>query len=63
VNSGGPYNDQITIQSANVITRYGGAVKCAAIISDEARVNEFGLKQMWRSPDGMFRNILVESFS
>src|SRR6266404_2750516 len=51
-------NDQITIDSANVAQKYGVAVKCATITPDEARVKEFGLKQMWRSPNGTIRNIL-----
>jgi isocitrate dehydrogenase len=51
-------NDQITIDSANAALKYGVAVKCATITPDEARVKEFGLKQMWRSPNGTIRNIL-----
>ena len=51
-------NDQITIDSANAIKQYGVGVKCATITPDEARVEEFGLKQMWRSPNGTIRNIL-----
>src|SRR6187397_197443 len=51
-------NDQITIDSANATRQYGVAVKCATITPDEARVREFGLKQMWRSPNGTIRNIL-----
>jgi len=51
-------NDQITIDSANAIRQYGVGVKCATITPDEARVEEFGLKQMWRSPNGTIRNIL-----
>ena len=51
-------NDQITIDSANAAKEYGVAVKCATITPDEARVKEFGLKQMWRSPNGTIRNIL-----
>ena len=51
-------NDQITIDSANAARQYGVAVKCATITPDEARVQEFGLKQMWRSPNGTIRNIL-----
>ena len=50
--------DQITIDSANATKQYGVAVKCATITPDEARVKEFGLKQMWRSPNGTIRNIL-----
>ena len=51
-------NDQITIDSANAILKYGVGVKCATITPDEARVEEFGLKEMWRSPNGTIRNIL-----
>ena len=51
-------NDQITIDSANAALKYGIAVKCATITPDEARVKEFGLKQMWKSPNGTIRNIL-----
>ena len=51
-------NDQITIDSAKAIQEYGVGVKCATITPDEARVEEFGLKQMWRSPNGTIRNIL-----
>ena len=51
-------NDQITIDSANATKQYGVAVKCATITPDEGRVKEFGLKQMWRSPNGTIRNIL-----
>ena len=51
-------NDQITIDSAQATKRYGVAVKCATITPDEARVKEFGLKQMWKSPNGTIRNIL-----
>lgn len=51
-------NDQVTIDSANATKQYGVAVKCATITPDEARVKEFGLKQMWRSPNGTIRNIL-----
>jgi len=50
--------DQITIDSANATKQYGVAVKCATITPDEARVKEFKLKQMWRSPNGTIRNIL-----
>ncbi|MCC6224819.1 MAG: NADP-dependent isocitrate dehydrogenase [Microthrixaceae bacterium] len=50
--------DQITIDSANAIKQYGVGVKCATITPDEARVEEFGLKQMWKSPNGTIRNIL-----
>ncbi|MCH7958399.1 MAG: NADP-dependent isocitrate dehydrogenase, partial [Proteobacteria bacterium] len=51
-------DDQITIDAANAIVRHGVGVKCATITPDEARVEEFGLKQMWRSPNGTIRNIL-----
>jgi isocitrate dehydrogenase len=51
-------DDQITIDSANAIKQYGVGVKCATITPDEARVKEFGLKKMWRSPNGTIRNIL-----
>jgi isocitrate dehydrogenase len=50
--------DQITIDSANAIAEYGVGVKCATITPDEARVEEFGLKEMYRSPNGTIRNIL-----
>ena len=51
-------NDQITIDSANATKLHGVAVKCATITPDEARVKEFNLKQMWKSPNGTIRNIL-----
>ena len=51
-------DDQITIDSANAILKYGVGVKCATITPDEGRVEEFGLKKMWRSPNGTIRNIL-----
>ncbi len=51
-------NDQITIDSALAIQKHGVGVKCATITPDEARVEEFGLKEMWRSPNGTIRNIL-----
>ena len=51
-------NDQITIDSAEAIKEIGVGVKCATITPDEARVEEFGLKKMWRSPNGTIRNIL-----
>ena len=51
-------NDQITIDSANAIKEYGVGVKCATITPDEQRVEEFGLKEMYRSPNGTIRNIL-----
>lgn len=51
-------NDQVTIDSAYAILKHGVGVKCATITPDEARVKEFGLKQMWKSPNGTIRNIL-----
>jgi len=51
-------SDQITIDSANAINKYGVGIKCATITPDEERVKEFGLKKMWRSPNGTIRNIL-----
>ncbi|MGF5478005.1 isocitrate/isopropylmalate family dehydrogenase, partial [Klebsiella pneumoniae] len=51
-------NDQVTIDSANAIKKHGVGVKCATITPDEARVQEFGLKDMWKSPNGTIRNIL-----
>jgi len=51
-------DDQITIDSANAIKRFGVGVKCATITPDEARVEEFHLKKMWKSPNGTIRNIL-----
>ena len=51
-------DDQITIDAANAIKEHGVGVKCATITPDEDRVEEFGLKQMWRSPNGTIRNIL-----
>ncbi|WVQ71693.1 isocitrate dehydrogenase, NADP-dependent [Cryptococcus sp. DSM 104548] len=51
-------NDQITIDSAEAIKKYSVGVKCATITPDEARVKEFKLKEMWRSPNGTIRNIL-----
>ncbi len=51
-------DDQITIDAANAIQKYGVGVKCATITPDEQRVEEFGLKQMWKSPNGTIRNIL-----
>ena len=50
--------DQITVDAAHAIQEYGVGVKCATITPDEQRVQEFGLKQMWRSPNGTIRNIL-----
>jgi isocitrate dehydrogenase len=51
-------NDQVTIDAANAIKKHGVGVKCATITPDEGRVKEFGLKEMWRSPNGTIRNIL-----
>lgn len=51
-------NDKITVESANAIKLYGVGVKCATITPDEARVEEFKLKKMWKSPNGTIRNIL-----
>src|SRR5215203_4160893 len=50
--------DHITVDAANAIKEYGVGVKCATITPDEARVEEFGLKKMWKSPNGTIRNIL-----
>ncbi len=50
--------DQITVDAANAIKKYRVGVKCATITPDEGRVKEFGLKKMWRSPNGTIRNIL-----
>src|SRR5512143_323778 len=51
-------NDQVTVDAANATKRHGVGVKCATITPDEARVAEFGLKKMWKSPNGTIRNIL-----
>ena len=51
-------DDNVTIQAANATLKHGVAVKCATITPDEARVEEFGLKKMWKSPNGTIRNIL-----
>ena len=51
-------SDQITIDCANAIKKYGVGIKCATITPDELRVKEFNLKKMWRSPNGTIRNIL-----
>lgn len=51
-------NDQVTVDAALAIQKYGVGVKCATITPDEARVEEFGLKKMWKSPNGTIRNIL-----
>src|SRR5437764_14884754 len=51
-------DDQVTVDAANAIKRHGAGVKCATITPDEARVEEFGLKKMWRPPHGAIRNML-----
>jgi len=51
-------SDQVTVDSAEATRTYGVAVKCATITADEGRVKEFGLKEMWRSPNGTIRNII-----
>src|SRR6201995_5788007 len=51
-------DDQITIDSANAIKKYGVGVKCATLTPDEERGREFGLKEMWKPPNGTIRNIL-----
>ncbi|TMI80345.1 MAG: NADP-dependent isocitrate dehydrogenase, partial [Bacteroidetes bacterium] len=51
-------NDQVTVDAANAIKEHGVGIKCATITPDEARVKEFNLKQMWKSPNGTIRNIL-----
>jgi isocitrate dehydrogenase len=51
-------DDRVTVESAKAIQKYGVGVKCATITPDEARVEEFGLKKMWKSPNGTIRNIL-----
>ena len=51
-------DDQVTVDAANAILQYGVGIKCATITPDEGRVEEFGLKKMWRSPNGTIRNIL-----
>ncbi|MFQ5775250.1 MAG: isocitrate/isopropylmalate family dehydrogenase, partial [Kiloniellaceae bacterium] len=50
--------DRVTVEAANAIKAHGVGVKCATITPDEARVREFNLKRMWRSPNGTIRNIL-----
>src|SRR5207237_7226519 len=52
-------DDQVTIDSANAIKKHGVGVKCATITPDESRVEEFGLKKMWRSPNGTIRTVLA----
>ena len=51
-------NDEVTVQAAEAVRRYNVGIKCATITPDENRVEEFKLKQMWRSPNGTIRNIL-----
>src|SRR5215216_1639399 len=51
-------NDQITVDAAEAIKKYNVGIKCATITPDEARVKEFNLKKMWKSPNGTIRNIL-----
>src|SRR3954470_7578497 len=51
-------NDQVTVDSAHAIQKYGVGIKCATITPDEQRVEEFKLKKMWKSPNGTIRNIL-----
>lgn len=51
-------DDQVTVDAAKAIKQHGVGVKCATITPDEARVEEFGLKKMWKSPNGTIRNIL-----
>ena len=51
-------DDQVTIDAAHAIQKHGVGVKCATITPDEARVKEFGLKKMWKSPNGTIRNII-----
>jgi isocitrate dehydrogenase len=51
-------DDQVTLDAAHAIQRYGVGIKCATITPDEARVAEFGLKKMWKSPNGTIRNEL-----
>ncbi len=51
-------NDEVTIEAANAIKKYNVGIKCATITPDEARVEEFGLKKMWKSPNGTLRNII-----
>src|ERR1700739_843644 len=51
-------DDKVTVEAAEAIKKHGVGVKCATITPDEARVKEFGLKKMWKSPNGTIRNIL-----
>ena len=55
-------DDQITVDSANAIKKIGVGIKCATITPDEARVEEFNLKKMWRSPNGTIRNIFTKNW-
>ena len=55
-------SDQITVDCAKAIKKFGVGIKCATITPDEARVEEFKLKKMWRSPNGTIRNILGGTF-
>ncbi len=52
-------SDKVTVEAAEATKKYGVAVKCATITPDEARVKEFNLKEMWKSPNGTIRNILA----
>src|SRR5687767_15858352 len=54
-------DDQVTVDAANAIKQYGVGIKCATITPDEARVTEFNLKQMWKSPNGTIRNTIDET--
>ena len=51
-------DDRVTVEAAEAIKKYNVGIKCATITPDEARVKEFGLKKMWKSPNGTIRNIL-----
>jgi isocitrate dehydrogenase len=51
-------NDEVTVEAANAIKKYNVGIKCATITPDEARVKEFSLKKMWKSPNGTLRNII-----
>src|SRR3546814_17146067 len=55
--------DRVTVEAAEAIKRYGVGVKCATITPDEARVEEFGLKRMWKSPNGTDRKSVVSGTS
>jgi len=54
-------DDKVTVEAAEAIKKYQVGIKCATITPDEARVKEFNLKQMWKSPNGTLRNILVRT--